>query len=143
MVRARSKRDRGRDGTNGAIAEQHVCSPEEDRPELRTAEGARRLRLAQEPSARRSGEDEALGLVTAKPSEFLIHVRGGRIVERTTGPGVTCFKWPWDSVAIVPTTINRLQFVADQVTREKVGVEVCGLAVYRIVDPLVAYRMLN
>jgi regulator of protease activity HflC (stomatin/prohibitin superfamily) len=39
--------------------------------------------------------------------------------------------------------VQRLQFTADQVTSEKVGVQVTGLAVYRIVDPLVAFRMLN
>lgn len=41
----------------------------------------------------------------------------------------------------MPTTIQKLQLTADQVTREKVGVEVTGLAVYRIVDPLLAFRM--
>jgi hypothetical protein len=46
-------------------------------------------------------------------------------------------------VAVVPTTINRLRFVADQITREKVGVQVTGLAVYRIVEPEIAFRMLN
>src|SRR5688572_24164134 len=91
-------------------------------PKERVDSGWRKNRPLEDPE-----KMKRWGFVTAKPSEFLIHVRGGRIVERTTGPGVTCFKWPWDSVAIVPTTINRLQFVADQVTREKVGVEVCGL----------------
>lgn len=83
------------------------------------------------------------GFVTATPSEFLIHMRGGRVLERSSGQGASCFKWPWDSVAIIPTSINRLQFAADQVTREKVGVEVSGLAVYRIVEPLITFRMLN
>ena len=83
------------------------------------------------------------GFVTAKPSEYLIHVRRGKVRRRTTGQGASCFKWPWDSVAVVPTTISRLQFAADQVTREKVGVEVAGLAVYRIVTPEVTFRMLN
>ena len=50
---------------------------------------------------------------------------------------------PGDWVSPAPTSINRLQFAADQVTREKVGVEVQGLAVFRVVDPLMAYRMLN
>jgi regulator of protease activity HflC (stomatin/prohibitin superfamily) len=43
----------------------------------------------------------------------------------------------------VPTSIAKLSFRADQVTREKVGVEVTGLAVYRVVDPMLAYRMLD
>lgn len=82
------------------------------------------------------------GFITAKPSEYLVHMRRGRVL-RSSGQGATCFKWPWDSVAVIPTTIARLQFKADQVTREKVGVEVTGLAVYRIVDPQTAYMMLN
>ena len=82
------------------------------------------------------------GLVTARPSEFLIHMRRGRVRD-VSGQGASCFKLPGDAVAIVPTSVQRLQFTADQVTSEKVGVQVTGLAVYRIVDPLVAFRMLN
>lgn len=82
------------------------------------------------------------GLVSAKPSEFLLHVRRGEI-RPTSGQGASCFKWPQDAVAIIPTTVQRLQFTADQVTTEKVGVQITGLAVYRISDPLLAYRMLN
>ena len=82
------------------------------------------------------------GLITARPSEFLIHMRRGRVRD-VSGQGASCFKLPGDSVAIVPTSVQRLQFTADQVTSEKVGVQVTGLAVYRIVDPLVAFRMLN
>ncbi|MEW5737348.1 MAG: hypothetical protein AB1938_00395 [Myxococcota bacterium] len=81
------------------------------------------------------------GWISAKPSEFLIRMRGGRVI--TQGQGATLFKWPWDSVAIVPTSIQRLHFVADQITQEKVGVKVTGIAVYRIAEPLIAFRMLN
>lgn len=83
------------------------------------------------------------GIITAKPSEYLVHVRRGRVLEHSSGQGASCFKWPWDAVAVVPTSIQRLAFSADQVTTEKVGVEVKGLAVYRITDPLLAYRLLN
>ena len=82
------------------------------------------------------------GFVTAKPSEYLVHVRHGRVLS-SSGQGASCFKWPRDAVAVVPTSLQRLGFVADQVTRERVGVEVRGLAVYRIAEPLVAYRLLN
>jgi len=81
------------------------------------------------------------GMISARPSEFLIRMSGGTVVQ--AGQGASCFKWPWESVAIVPTTIQRLHFTADQVTAEKVGVQVTGVAVYRIADPLVAFRMLN
>ncbi len=83
------------------------------------------------------------GVVTAKPSEYLVHVRRGRVLARSSGQGASCFKWPWDAVAVVPTSLQRLSFRADQVTAEKVGVEVVGLAVYRIAEPLLAYRVLN
>jgi regulator of protease activity HflC (stomatin/prohibitin superfamily) len=79
------------------------------------------------------------GFVTAKPSEHLVHVRRGKITNKS-GQGASCFKWPWDSVSVIPTSLQRLQFRADQV---KVGVEVVGLAVYRIADPLQAFRVLN
>ncbi|HUS26993.1 MAG TPA: hypothetical protein VMZ53_00735 [Kofleriaceae bacterium] len=52
-------------------------------------------------------------------------------------------KWPWLSVSIVPTTLQRIDFTADQVTRERIGVTVTGIAVYRIAAPLLAFRVLN
>ncbi len=65
----------------------------------------------------------------------------GRVVR--SGHGLSIFKWPSDSVTIVSTAIRKLSFRADQVTREKAGVDVTGLAVYRIVEPLLAFRMLD
>jgi flotillin len=81
------------------------------------------------------------GRVTAEPHEFLIQIRDGRV--KHSGQGASCFKWPADSVALLPSTIQKLQFRADQVTLEKAGVDVTGLAVYRIVEPLLAFRMLD
>ncbi len=82
------------------------------------------------------------GRISAKPSEYLIHMRRGKLLP-TSGQGASCFKFPSDSVSVVPTTVQKLQFTADQITTEKVGVEVTGLAVYRIAEPLIAFRMLN
>jgi flotillin len=81
------------------------------------------------------------GPVTASPHEFLVHLRNGRLV--TSGHGASCFKWPSDSVGLVPTVITKLSFRADQVTVEKVGVEVSGLAVYRVADPILAFRLMD
>ncbi len=81
------------------------------------------------------------GRVVAEPHEYLVHTRGGRVIRH--GQGIACFKLPSDSVAIVPTSIAKLSFRADQVTLEKTGVEVSGLAVYRIAEPLLAYRMMD
>lgn len=85
--------------------------------------------------------DKSWGRVSARPHEHLILVRGGRVVR--AGNGLSVFKWPSDSVAIVSTAIQKLSFRADQVTLEKTGVEVTGLAVYRVAEPLLAYRMLD
>ena len=81
------------------------------------------------------------GRVTAEPHEYLIQIKNGRV--KAHGQGISVFKWPSDSIAILPTSIAKLSFAADQVTLEKVGVEVRGLAVYRIVEPLLAYRMID
>ncbi len=81
------------------------------------------------------------GRVTAEPHEFLVHLRRGRV--RTSGHGQSCFKWPGDSVALLSTSVAKLVFSADQVTREKVGVEVSGLAVFRVAEPLLAYRLIQ
>jgi len=80
-------------------------------------------------------------LVTAEPHEYLIQIRRGEV--RRASQGGTCWRRPGDTVALVDTSISRLQFTADQVTREKVGVAVTGLAVFRIVEPLLAYRTLD
>ncbi len=83
----------------------------------------------------------AWGFVTAAPHQFLILLRGGQVHRSQQGGGL--WRWPTDTVAIVDTSVHRLQFSADQVTREKAGVQVTGLAVFRIVDPLIAWKMLN
>ncbi|ACY17668.1 SPFH domain-containing protein [Haliangium ochraceum] len=114
------------------------ASPKPPDHVARINDGWRRGRPVEDPS-----KTKRWGFITAKPSEYLIHMRRGRILRKTTGQGASCFKWPWDSIAIVPTTINRLQFTADQVTLEKVGIQVTGLAVYRIVEPELTFRMLN
>ncbi len=83
------------------------------------------------------------GFITAKPSEYLVFVNGGRIDMRKSGQGQRVWKWPWSSVAIVPTSLQQIDFVADQITRERVGVSVSGVAVFRIVQPEIAFRVLN
>src|SRR3954471_12595395 len=83
------------------------------------------------------------GYVGAKPSEYLVCTRKGEVDRKRSGQGMRIFKWPWLSVSIVPTTLQRIEFTADQVTRERVGVSVSGIAVYRIAEPLLAFRVLN
>ncbi len=88
-----------------------------------------------------SNEIPKWGLVVAEPHEFLIQVRRGEV--RRAQQGGSCWRWPSDAVALVDTSVRRLQFTADQVTREKVGVAVTGLAVFRVVEPLLAWRTID
>lgn len=83
----------------------------------------------------------AWGLITALPHQHLVHLRRGKLLASVQGG--SCTKLPGDTVALIDTSVHRLQFTADQVTREKVGVAVTGLAVYRIVAPRIAWRMLD
>jgi hypothetical protein len=83
------------------------------------------------------------GYTGAKPSEYLVCTRRGDVDRKRSGQGMRVFKWPWLSISIVPTTLQRIEFTADQVTRERVGVSVSGIAVYRIAEPLLAFRVLN
>ena len=107
-----------------------------DRP--KETEGWRAGRPVEDPA-----KTKRWGFVSAKPSEFLVHVRRGAVRPQSSGQGATCLKLPWDSVAVIPTSLQQLRFRADQVTIERVGVEITGLAVYRIAEPLIAYRVLN
>ncbi len=81
------------------------------------------------------------GWVTAQPHQHLVVIRNGKVVFHAQGGSI--FQWPGDAVALVDTRVRRLQFTADQVTREKIGVAVAGLAVFRVVEPLIAFRMLD
>lgn len=81
------------------------------------------------------------GLVTAEAHEHLLLIRNGAVVRAQQGGSV--WKWPSDTVARIDTSVHRLWFTADQITRERVGVQVTGLAVFRVVAPEVAYRMLD
>lgn len=93
------------------------------------------------PVPRPSPHSKRWGRVAAKPSEYLIQIRRGKVVQH--GPGLSVFLWPGDTCTVLPTSIQRTTFTADQITAEKVGVAVTGIAVYRIADPLLAFRMLD
>ena len=80
------------------------------------------------PKASRSG------LVTASPSEFLVHQRFGRT--RFLGRGGAAWVLPWiDRFALIPSGACSVSFCADQITAENQGVEVSGFAIWNIVDP--------
>jgi len=74
------------------------------------------------------------GLVTASPSEFLVHQRFGRT--RFLERGRAAWVIPWiDRYALIPSSAHSLSFCADQITAENQGVEVNGFAIWTVVDP--------
>ncbi len=81
------------------------------------------------------------GLISAEAHEHLLLIRNGAVIRSQQGGSV--WKRPSDTVARIDTSVHRLRFTADQITRERVGVQVTGLAVFRVVAPEVAYRMLD
>ena len=109
-----------------------------DVPGGRYGEGWRQGKPVEDPA-----KMKRWGFITAKPSEYLVVVHNGKIDSRRSGQGMRVFKWPWTAVATIPTTLQQIEFVADQITKERVGVCVTGIAVYRIAQPEIAYRMLN
>jgi regulator of protease activity HflC (stomatin/prohibitin superfamily) len=83
------------------------------------------------------------GWVSAKPSEYLIVFREGKVAERLCGQGGRFFKWPSDTYVLVPTTLKEVLFQANQVTRDGVDVRIRGMVVYRITDPNRIYKLIN
>jgi hypothetical protein len=74
------------------------------------------------------------GYVVAGPAEFAIHRRRGRTLK--TGRGISFYCLPLiDRYYVIPSTTQSINFTADQVTAETQGVEVAGVAVWKIDDP--------
>ena len=83
------------------------------------------------------------GNIAALPSEYLIHFRKGRLNERTSGQGGSCFKWWRDTTFIIPTSLKEILFEANQLTSDNVDVKLRGMAVYRISEPMKIYKLIN
>src|SRR4051812_394753 len=80
------------------------------------------------------------GFVSARPHEYLIHIRRGKIVKRTTGQANRCFKFPNDTVIIVPTSLKQLIFHGSQLTRDNILIRLRGFAIYRVSQPEKIYE---
>lgn len=86
---------------------------------------------------------QRFGYISAYPHEYLIHFRGGKLNKTTSGQGARCFKWPRDTVFIIPTSLKEIVFEANQLSIDNVDVRVRGMAIYRISNPMQIYTMLN
>lgn len=83
------------------------------------------------------------GNIAAYPHEYLIHFRGGKINTRTSGQGARCFKYPGDTVFIIPTSLKEIIFQANQLSSDNVDIRLRGMAIYRIAMPMQIYTQLN
>lgn len=63
--------------------------------------------------------------VEAKPNEWVIIMRAGEQV--SAGIGLSCFRGPFDQVAIFPSQIVKVEVRTQQVTQEMQGIEVSSM----------------
>lgn len=83
------------------------------------------------------------GYIAAYPHEYLIHFRGGKLNNKSSGQGARCFKFPGDTVFVIPTSLKEIVFEANQLSSDNVDLRIRGMAIYRISNPLQIYTQLN
>lgn len=83
------------------------------------------------------------GFVSARPHEYLIHMRNGKLVRKTTGQASRCFKRPNDTVILVPTSLKQLTFQASQLTLDNIFIRLRGFVIYRISQPEKIYERIS
>jgi flotillin len=81
----------------------------------------------------------------AKPNEWLLVIADGEMVK--AGIGLSAFRWPNQQVVRFPSAIQKVQFSAQQVTKEMQGIEVSGFVIWVVFreedGPFKAYRYLD
>ncbi|HEX7737733.1 MAG TPA: hypothetical protein VF458_22980 [Ktedonobacteraceae bacterium] len=83
------------------------------------------------------------GFVSARPHEYLIHIRNGKLVRKTSGQANRCFKHPNDTVILVPTSLKQLIFQASQLTLDNIFIRLRGFVIYRISQPEKIYERIS
>lgn len=83
------------------------------------------------------------GFVNARPHEYLIHMRKGKLVRKSSGQGNRCFKRPNDTVILVPTSLKQLTFQASQLTLDNIFIRLRGFVIYRISQPEKIYERIS
>ncbi len=86
---------------------------------------------------------KSFGVITARPHEYLIHIRRGKLLRRTTGQASRCFKLPGDMVILVPTSLKQLIFGASQLTLDNILIRLRGFVIYRISSPEKIYERIS
>jgi hypothetical protein len=110
--------------------------------------GSKDVKLSSDVEVTSSSPDDgrlkkSWGYIVAYPHEYLIHFRNGKLSSQTSGQGARCFKWPSDTVFIIPTSLKEITFQANQLSIDNVDVRIRGMAIYRISRPMHIYTMLN
>jgi len=83
-----------------------------------------------------------LGLVSAGPSEYLVLQRCGRL--RFPGRGAAAWVLPGlDRAFLIPSSVQSVAFLADQITVENQGVEIGGFALWNVTDPARAVEVVD
>lgn len=83
------------------------------------------------------------GYVTARSHEYLIHLRRGRFLHRSSGQAARCYKWPGDVTVLIPTSLKQLVFEAGQLTKDNIHARIRGFVIYRIADPTKIYHKVS
>jgi regulator of protease activity HflC (stomatin/prohibitin superfamily) len=83
------------------------------------------------------------GFISARPHEYLIHIRNGELVRKTTGQANRCFKRPNDTVILIPTSLKQLTFHASQLTLDNIFIRLRGFVIYRISQPEKIYERIS
>lgn len=83
------------------------------------------------------------GFISARPHEYLIHIRKGKLLRKTSGQGNRCFKRPNDTVILVPTSLKQLTFQASQLTLDNIFIRLRGFVIYRISQPEKIYERVS
>lgn len=68
--------------------------------------------------------------VNGKPNEWVLILNNGQLKHK--GIGLSCFRGPFDQVAVFPANVHQVNFTAEQVTSEMQGVQVSGMIVWSI-----------
>jgi len=83
--------------------------------------------------------------VTGKANEWVLIINNGKL--RQAGIGLSTMRMPGDTVARIPSKVNKVEFKAQQVTSEMSGVEVSAMICWTInregEGPLKAYTNLG
>jgi len=77
------------------------------------------------------------GIVRVNPSDYVIRLRNGKI--HAQGLGMNFFTIPREQYVIIPTTVSKIHFLADQISKENQGVEVSGFAFWKVNMPEKTY----